>query len=100
MNRRLLESWLLRPAMVILLACAPLSVKAAETTDAVSVNGVPDVVTTQVNPIEPVNSPALNGLPGTFSTIVTDINSSQTAGQVTSVSQLSDVQPTDWAFLW
>ncbi len=36
--------------------------------------------------------------PGTLSPLVTDVNSAQTEGQVTSVSQLSDVQPTDWAF--
>jgi Carbohydrate-selective porin, OprB family/S-layer homology domain len=37
-------------------------------------------------------------LPATFSSILTDVNSTTEAGQVTSVSQLSDVQPTDWAF--
>jgi hypothetical protein len=97
MNRRLLKSWLLRPAVVFLLACVPFSVKAAELIDATSAEGVPETASSAVV-IEPNSSPALNGLPGTFSTIVTDINSSQTAGQVTSVSQLSDVQSMDWAF--
>jgi Carbohydrate-selective porin, OprB family/S-layer homology domain len=52
-----------------------------------------------VVPTASANLPAApTDLPGTFSTLVTDVNSSTEAGQVTSVSQLSDVQPTDWAF--
>ena len=35
---------------------------------------------------------------GTFSSLITDANDQTNMGQVTSVSQLSDVQPTDWAF--
>jgi Carbohydrate-selective porin, OprB family/S-layer homology domain len=50
-------------------------------------------------PTASTNLPAApTGLPATFSTLVTDVNSQTEAGQVTSVSQLSDVQPTDWAF--
>ena len=35
---------------------------------------------------------------GSFSSLLVDLNDSEDIGQVTSVSQLSDVQPTDWAF--
>ena len=35
---------------------------------------------------------------GTFPSLLLDINEQDDIGQVTSVSQLSDVQPTDWAF--
>lgn len=36
--------------------------------------------------------------PATLSSLITDVNSTNSLDQVTSVSQLSDVQPTDWAF--
>jgi Carbohydrate-selective porin, OprB family/S-layer homology domain len=36
--------------------------------------------------------------PGTLTPLVADVDSAPAEGQVTSVSQLSDVQPTDWAF--
>ncbi|MCG9889495.1 MAG: iron uptake porin, partial [Thermosynechococcaceae cyanobacterium MS004] len=36
--------------------------------------------------------------PGTLSSLITDVNGANAIDQVTSVSQLSDVQPTDWAF--
>ncbi len=36
--------------------------------------------------------------PGTISPLVADVNAAEAEGQVTSVSQLSDVQPTDWAY--
>jgi hypothetical protein len=36
--------------------------------------------------------------PGTLTPLVKDVDSTSAEGQVTSVSQLSDVQPTDWAF--
>lgn len=35
---------------------------------------------------------------GTFSSLIADLDQQDNIGQVTSVSQLSDVQPTDWAF--
>jgi hypothetical protein len=44
------------------------------------------------------NSTENQAAPGTISPLVADVNDAQTEGQVTSVSQLSDVQPTDWAF--
>jgi Carbohydrate-selective porin, OprB family/S-layer homology domain len=87
-------SWLLRPAFVGLLAGSSIllasTAKADEAIDASATATVPTAST---------NLPTVpNGLPGTFSTLVTDVNSTTEAGQVTSVSQLSDVQPTDWAF--
>ncbi|MGB8703270.1 MAG: iron uptake porin [Thermosynechococcaceae cyanobacterium] len=48
---------------------------------------------------EPVSPPPATTLPATFSTLTNNnINNPNVPGQVTSVSQLSDVQPTDWAF--
>jgi hypothetical protein len=87
-------SWLVRPAFVGLLAGSSLllagTAKASEAIDASAAATAPTAST---------NLPTVpNALPGTFSTIVTDVNSTTEAGQVTSVSQLSDVQPTDWAF--
>jgi hypothetical protein len=43
------------------------------------------------------NPGSLDNVPGTFNTLVSDVEEN-TEGQVTSVSQLSDVQPTDWAY--
>ena len=87
-------SWLVRPAFLGLLAGSSMllagTAKANEAVDASATATVPTAST---------NLPSVpNALPGTFSTLVTDVNSSTEAGQVTSVSQLSDVQPTDWAF--
>ncbi len=87
-------SWLVRPAFACLLAGSSVllagTAKANESIDATATATVPTAST---------NLPTVpNALPGTFSTLVTDVNSSTEAGQVTSVSQLSDVQPTDWAF--
>jgi hypothetical protein len=87
-------SWLVRPAFLGLLAGSSLllasTAKASEASEASAAATAP---TTSTNlPTVP------NALPGTFSTLVTDVNSTTEAGQVTSVSQLSDVQPTDWAF--
>lgn len=50
----------------------------------------------QVLAIEPPERSLDSG--ATFASLITDVNHSQSEGQVTSVSQLSDVQPTDWAF--
>jgi Carbohydrate-selective porin, OprB family/S-layer homology domain len=87
-------SWLVRPAFLGLLAGS--SVLLAGTAKA---NEVVDASAPATVPTGSTNLPSVpNGLPGTFSTLVTDVNSSTEAGQVTSVSQLSDVQPTDWAF--
>jgi hypothetical protein len=87
-------SWLVRPAFVALLAGS--SVLLAGTAKA---NEAIDASATATVPTASTNLPSIpNALPGTFSTLVTDVNSSTEAGQVTSVSQLSDVQPTDWAF--
>jgi hypothetical protein len=85
-------SWLIQPAFLGLLVGGSFLVsgtaKASELGE--STASVPTAST---------NLPvASNALPGTFSTLITDVNSSTEAGQVTSVSQLSDVQPTDWAF--
>lgn len=87
-------SWLIQPAFLGLLVGGSFLVsgtaKASELAESTASASVPTAST---------NLPAApNALPGTFSTLVTDVNSSTEAGQVTSVSQLSDVQPTDWAF--
>ncbi len=85
-------SWLIQPAFLGLLVGGSFLVsgtaKASELGE--STASVPTASTNL--PVTP------NALPGTFSTLITDVNSSTEAGQVTSVSQLSDVQPTDWAF--
>ena len=87
-------SWLIQPAFLGLLVGGSFLVsgtaKASELGESTASASVPAAST---------NLPAApNALPGTFSTLVTDVNSSTEAGQVTSVSQLSDVKPTDWAF--
>jgi hypothetical protein len=44
-------------------------------------------------------TPASEPLPGTFDSLITDVNRpALEIEQVTSVSQLSDVEPTDWAY--
>jgi hypothetical protein len=43
------------------------------------------------------NQGSLGNVPGTFNSLVSDVDANA-EGQVTSVSQLSDVQPTDWAY--
>jgi Carbohydrate-selective porin, OprB family/S-layer homology domain len=88
-------SWLLRPAFVGILASGSLiSLGLGEAAKAAEL----EVAPAPVNSAPANSAPAPNALPGTFTTLVTDVNSSTEAGQVTSVSQLSDVQPTDWAF--
>jgi hypothetical protein len=67
---------LVSPAVLGAIAIAPLSATANE-----------------VN----TNTGSLDNVPGTFNTLVSDVDKN-TEGQVTSVSQLSDVQPTDWAY--
>lgn len=67
---------LVSPAVLGAIAIAPLSATANE-----------------VN----TNTGSLGNVPGTFNTLVSDVDEN-TEGQVTSVSQLSDVQPTDWAY--
>ncbi len=49
--------------------------------------------------LEPEDATQSAAVPGTFNSLISDVKDhSQAMGQVTSVSQLSDVQPTDWAF--
>jgi Carbohydrate-selective porin, OprB family/S-layer homology domain len=107
-------SWLVRPAFVGLLAGVSMllagTAKANEVVDAsttapvstasTNLPAVPnDASATESISTASTNLPTVpNALPGTFSTLVTDVNSTTEVGQVTSVSQLSDVQPTDWAF--
>jgi Carbohydrate-selective porin, OprB family/S-layer homology domain len=70
-------SWLLKSTAICVLASIPLAAKAAEPSDQLSVDSVP----------------------GAMPSLISDVNDpAQSADQVTSVSQLSDVQPTDWAF--
>ena len=75
MNRLSYMSWLLKSTAICVIASIPLAVKAAEPNDQVSVGSVP----------------------GAMPNLITDLTEVSPA-QVTSVSQLSDVQPTDWAF--
>jgi hypothetical protein len=87
-------SWLIQPAFACVLAGTSVlftgTAKANEVVDEIASTPVPTAST---------NLPTVpNALPGTFSTLVTDVNNTTEVGQVTSVSQLSDVQPTDWAF--
>jgi Carbohydrate-selective porin, OprB family/S-layer homology domain len=107
-------SWLFQPVFVGLLASGSLllagSASANELNESSSSAALPTASTNlPAAPVESSNPAALPaastnlpvapaGLPATFSTLVTDVNSTTEAGQVTSVSQLSDVQPTDWAF--
>jgi Carbohydrate-selective porin, OprB family/S-layer homology domain len=67
---------LVSPAVLGAMAIAPLS-----------------AIANEVN----TNTGSLDNVPGTFNTLVSDVDEN-TEGQVTSVSQLSDVQPTDWAY--
>jgi Carbohydrate-selective porin, OprB family/S-layer homology domain len=77
MNRISRLSWLFTSTAICVLASIPLAARAAEPGDA--------------NSVDPV--------PGTMPSLISDVNDpQQSADQVTSVSQLSDVQPTDWAF--
>ena len=70
-------AWILKASAVVLLASYSASATAAENTD----------------------SAAISNVPGAQPSLITDLNEpNQEASQVTSVSQLSDVQPTDWAF--
>jgi Carbohydrate-selective porin, OprB family/S-layer homology domain len=75
MSCRSCLSWLLKSTAICVLVSIPLSVKAAEPSDKAPVNSVP----------------------GAMPNLITDLTE-QSPAQVTSVSQLSDVQPTDWAF--
>jgi Carbohydrate-selective porin, OprB family/S-layer homology domain len=68
-------SWLLKSTAICVLVSIPLAAKAAEPNDKAPVNSVP----------------------GAMPSLTSNVNSGQ-LDQVTSVSQLSDVQPTDWAF--
>jgi hypothetical protein len=89
-------SWLVRPAFVgLLVGSSVLLASTAKANEAIDASAAAIVPTASTNLPAAANS---NALPGTFSTLVTDVNSTNEAGQVTSVSQLSDVQPTDWAF--
>jgi hypothetical protein len=65
---------LVSPAVIGSMAIAPLAAQADE-----------------------MNTNSLGNIPGTFNSLVSDVDQT-TEGQVTSVSQLSDVQPTDWAY--
>jgi Carbohydrate-selective porin, OprB family/S-layer homology domain len=77
MNRKSRLSWLLKSTAICVLASIPLAARAAE----------------------PNDQPSGDSVPGAMPSLISDVNDpAQSAAQVTSVSQLSDVQPTDWAF--
>jgi Carbohydrate-selective porin, OprB family/S-layer homology domain len=87
-------SWLIQPTFLGLLVGGSFLISGTA-----KANELGESTATASVPTASSNLPAApNALPGTFATLVTDVNSSTEAGQVTSVSQLSDVQPTDWAF--
>jgi Carbohydrate-selective porin, OprB family/S-layer homology domain len=83
-------SWRVQLSFLGLVASSALLLTTTAKANNLSESPAPTVSTNL--PTEP------NALPGTFSNLVTDVNNTTEAGQVTSVSQLSDVQPTDWAF--
>ena len=86
-------SLLLKPALLALMLLAPSAAIAAESqVETVS----PDAVAS--DRIEPAAEPVLTAEADLDITSLDEIGSSDDVGQVTSVSQLSDVQPTDWAF--
>lgn len=86
------KSWLISPAILVASGLMSWSAIAAEVTDngkgrgesAIVISQVPDV--TETNTIDDLNQTA------------TDSLDPSELEQVTSVSQLRDVQPTDWAF--
>jgi hypothetical protein len=80
-------------ALLSFLVFSSLSVRASEIKDSTSTDAVP-----ATSSIKDTNN--INAVPGTFSSSMGSINdaAAQALNQVTSVSQLSDVQPTDWAF--
>lgn len=86
------KSWLISPAILVASGLMSWSAIAAEVTDngkgrgesAIVISQVPDV--TETNTIDDLNQTA------------TDSLDASELEQVTSVSQLRDVQPTDWAF--
>lgn len=92
MSNFLWQSWLISPAILLASWLMPWGAIAAELTengkgtnvDAIVVAQVPDLGDTTT--IDNINQTA------------TDSPDSSELGQVTSVSQLRDVQPTDWAF--
>jgi Carbohydrate-selective porin, OprB family/S-layer homology domain len=87
MNRKFHFSWVVKATTVFLLASVPLAARAAETQDTIS----PATQGTNAVSPEPVS--------GAQASLITDVNDpNQSMSQVTSVSQLSDVKPTDWAF--
>jgi Carbohydrate-selective porin, OprB family/S-layer homology domain len=113
-SNKLQLSWLFQPVFLGLLASGSLfwtgTANANELNESSNPAALPTASTNlpaaPVESSDPAALPAAStnlpaapaGLPATFSTLVTDVNSTTEAGQVTSVSQLSDVQPTDWAF--
>jgi hypothetical protein len=80
-------------ALLSLLVFSSVSARASEIKDSQNTDAVP--ATTSLN-----DSNNSAPVPGTFSSSMGPINdaAAQALNQVTSVSQLSDVQPTDWAF--
>ncbi len=87
-------SWLSKPVFLGLLASGSFLLTGTASASELNESSSPATL-----PTASTNLPAApTGLPATFPTLVTDVNSQTEAGQVTSVSQLSDVQPTDWAF--
>jgi Carbohydrate-selective porin, OprB family/S-layer homology domain len=75
MNRKFMFSWVAKATTACLLTSIPIAAVAAE----------------------PQGS--MSNVPGAQASLITDLNEQdQSINQVTSVSQLSDVQPTDWAF--
>jgi hypothetical protein len=92
MNNFLWQSWLVSPA--ILVACGLIygSAIATEVTENRKGSGEDAIVISQVSDLEETNT--LDNLNQT----TTDSLENSEIDQVTSVSQLRDVQPTDWAF--
>lgn len=92
MNKLLWQSWLISPAILLVSGLMPWGAFAADlmengkgrSADAIVVAQVPDLGDTTT--IDNLNQ------------TVTDSPDSSELSQVTSVSQLRDVQPTDWAF--
>jgi hypothetical protein len=80
-------------ALLSLLVFSSVSVRASEIKGSKSTDAVPST-----SSVKDANNP--DPVPGTFSSSMGPINdaAAQALNQVTSVSQLSDVQPTDWAF--
>jgi Carbohydrate-selective porin, OprB family/S-layer homology domain len=80
-------------ALLSLLVFSSVSARASEVKDSQNTDAVP--ATTSIN-----DANNTVPVPGTFSSSMGPMNdaAAQALNQVTSVSQLSDVQPTDWAF--